>query len=158
QLSGAFQFGSQPLQVILLSHITSEELTHVEPLRQLFERRLEALIQISERERSSFSGKRLRDGVGQAPAVRNSQNEGLFALQQFGHVVWCRYRSRTGLPPSSLLLCAASMNAKISSVSSLGTGGCLVSKNFTISTSSGRYAPPAVARLCITCFGRKTTA
>src|SRR4051794_32722288 len=32
------------------------------------------------------------------------------------------YRSRIGLPPASLLRCAASINAKISSVSSFGTG------------------------------------
>ena len=33
------------------------------------------------------------------------------------------YRSSTGLPPCSLLRCAASMNAKISSVSWFETGG-----------------------------------
>src|ERR1035437_8999541 len=47
-------------------------------------------------------------------------------------------RSVTGLPPCSLLRCAASRNAKISSVSSFDTGGWPVWKNFTISTTRGR--------------------
>jgi len=44
----------------------------------------------------------------------------------------------TGAPPSSLLLSAASMKAKSSSVSSGGTGGFLVLKNFTISSTRPR--------------------
>jgi len=42
-----------------------------------------------------------------------------------------------GLPPDSRLRWAASMKAKISSVSSLGTGTTPVWKNFTISLSIG---------------------
>src|SRR5205807_7130771 len=37
----------------------------------------------------ALSGERLRDRIGQTPLVRNTQNEGKLALQQFGH----EYRS-----------------------------------------------------------------
>ena len=47
----------------------------------------------------------------------------------------------TGLPPWRLLSSAASMKAKISSVSSALTGGLPVLKNLTISTTSGSYPP-----------------
>ena len=43
----------------------------------------------------------------------------------------------TGLPPCRLLSSAASMNAKISIVSSALTGALPVLKNLTISTTSG---------------------
>ena len=48
------------------------------------------------------------------------------------------HRGTTARPPCSLLFCAASRNAKISSVSSFDTGGLPVSKNFAISRTSGR--------------------
>ena len=47
------------------------------------------------------------------------------------------YRSFTGRPPVSLLRCAASMKANISSVSSLDTGGSPVWKNLITSRTSG---------------------
>lgn len=47
------------------------------------------------------------------------------------------YLNAVGLPPDSLLRCAASMNAKISRVSSFVTGGTPLSKNLTISRTSG---------------------
>ena len=53
-------------------------------------------------------------------------------------LVWLAYRSFIGAPPASRLRCAASMNAKISSVSLLGTGGTPDLKNLTICTTSGR--------------------
>ena len=48
----------------------------------------------------------------------------------------CRFnRSFVGAPPFCLLRSAASIKEKISSVSSLGTGGTPVWKNFTTSRS-----------------------
>lgn len=47
------------------------------------------------------------------------------------------HRSFAGCPPEALLRCAASRKANSSSVSSFGTGGTRVSKNFTTSRSIG---------------------
>jgi hypothetical protein len=53
-------------------------------------------------------------------------------------LVCLAYWSFIGAPPASRLRCAASINAKISSVSALGNGGTPDLKNFTICTTSGR--------------------
>ena len=57
----------------------------VEVLREVLDGTLLLVAEIGERERAALARERLCDRVGQTPLVGNSQNEGKFALQQFGH-------------------------------------------------------------------------
>ena len=78
-------FGGQSLgelgQVFIARHVAFEDAGRAERGAQFFHGLLQALALIGEQQPRPFALKRLRDGVGQAPAVGDAQNQRGFSFQ-----------------------------------------------------------------------------
>src|SRR5205823_8422246 len=72
-------------QLILLGDVAGNDGRYVEVLGEFFDGLFLALAEIGESDCGAFAGEGLRDGVGETPAVRDTEDEGEFALEQFGH-------------------------------------------------------------------------
>ena len=71
----------EPRKILFLGDVAGEYALDAQILGQPFDRAFLVFPQIGDNETGALTGKSLGDGVGQAPAIGNSENNGQLAFQ-----------------------------------------------------------------------------